>query len=675
VIQGNSADSGAGGGIRLQAVNGTEVSTFPRQPQYWHAVSITNNIIVNNMAGWDGAGISLQDALNVNIVNNTIAHNDSLASSGVLANSIGTPQGSAPAGNCFNAAGTASCPQSAGVTSTPNSALLSTTFTGLTLTCPSGHSGCQNFSNPYLFGDVLWQNRSFYVGVGGFGAGTVNQQKLVTLFDAFTNTAAPTQTATGACSTGVSYWDLGVRGDTSRTPGSNSLHYSISPVYSVLTSTSGYTANHNMSSDPLVVSEYCNGSRVPPECSVADGCGGLNGFGVPPGIADSVVPNPVFSLTPSATVDEGNNWINVSWGPLSLTNPSVQGTDGNYGGGPMLGNYALTSASPAVDYIPVNVSLPTGLSLPTTDFFGNKRPDSGSASCIDVGAVELVSSSGACASGPPPTLTSISPTSGVSGNAIAVTLTGTNFAAGATVNVPGRSGITVTGVTVVNATTITATFTISATAPLGGDSVTVTSGGVTTAPVTFTVVLPPTLTAISPTSGARGSVNLPVTLTGTNFAAGATVNVPGGSGITVGGITVNGAGTQITTTFTIAAGATLTARNVTVTSGGVTTTPVTFTVVAPAAPTLTTIAPTSGSRSSGTPVAVTLTGTNFVTGATVNVLPAGSGITVSGVTVVSPTRITATFTLSGRAPTGANTVSVTTAGGGPSNTVTFTVTP
>jgi len=52
---------------------------------------VTNNIIANNVAGWDGAGISLVDALAVNIVNNTIASNDTTASSGVLFNTLGAP--------------------------------------------------------------------------------------------------------------------------------------------------------------------------------------------------------------------------------------------------------------------------------------------------------------------------------------------------------------------------------------------------------------------------------------------------------------------------------------------------------------------------------------------------------------------------------------------------------
>ena len=38
-------------------------------------MTVTNNIIANNVAGWDGAGISLQDALQTNIINNTIASN------------------------------------------------------------------------------------------------------------------------------------------------------------------------------------------------------------------------------------------------------------------------------------------------------------------------------------------------------------------------------------------------------------------------------------------------------------------------------------------------------------------------------------------------------------------------------------------------------------------------
>src|SRR6266478_1198466 len=102
LIMGNAAESGSGGGIRFQGVNGTDVTTFPMQPSRWYSIDVTNNIIANNVAGWDGAGISLLDALAVNIRNNTIISNDSTASSGVLFNTLAAPlassQGSCPYG-------------------------------------------------------------------------------------------------------------------------------------------------------------------------------------------------------------------------------------------------------------------------------------------------------------------------------------------------------------------------------------------------------------------------------------------------------------------------------------------------------------------------------------------------------------------------------------------------
>jgi Bacterial Ig domain len=392
LIQGNMAESGAGGGIRLQQVNGTEVSTFPANPGRWNGVSITNNIIANNVAGWDGAGISLQDSLNVQIVNNTIVSNDSLASSGVLTQTVGYPVASAPAGNGVCAVGglQTSCPQSAGVTSTQNSPLLLTSLSGLTLTCPGGQpdSSCHGFSNPLLQNNVIWQNRSFYVGVGNLGQGTMNQQKLVSLFDAFTHAPAPVQAAAGACTAGLgNYWEIGVRGDSG--PTNHGSGFTLNPTYSVMSNTSGYSGT-NSSTTPPLVRQYCNGSRVPPECTVANGCGGPSGYGVPPGIADATAPNPVFSLTPSATVDEGNNWINVSWGPLALNNPFVTsgagstGT-GNYGSGPSFGNYGLSAA---IDNVPVSQP------HPPLDFFGNPRPETGGDGLFDPGAVEFAAGGG-----------------------------------------------------------------------------------------------------------------------------------------------------------------------------------------------------------------------------------------------------------------------------------------
>src|SRR4029077_9104085 len=133
----------------------------------------------------------------------------------------------------------------------------------------------------------------------------------------------------------ASYWDVGVRGDTG--PNNHAVAaWTIARSGSVLTpGGSSGPGGGNSKGNPNFVSSYCDGSRTPPETP------GLlaMGWSVPPGISDATVPNPIFNLTPAATVDEGNNWVNLRWGPLSLTNPSVAGGPyGNYGGGLPLGN-------------------------------------------------------------------------------------------------------------------------------------------------------------------------------------------------------------------------------------------------------------------------------------------------------------------------------------------------
>jgi hypothetical protein len=378
MMMGNAAESGSGGGLRLQNINGSEVVNFPTRPSSWYSVTVTNNIIADNVAGWDGAGVSLQDALAVNFVNNTVMSNDSTASSGVLFNTFGAPLASSSGPTCpSTGCGTTSAPQPAGLVSVQNSAILTANLPA-TITCPAGHfSGlianngtCRKASYPLIANDVFWQNRSFYIGVGALGAGTLNQQNVVTLYNSFSGTpgtTAASQTTTGQCVSGANYWDIGVRGDTG--PGNHASTVTLTPTYSVLTNTSenGLGSNNLLATNPAVVSQYCNGSRTPPEFKSA-------GYQVPPGISDATVPNPVFNLTPAATVDEGNNWINISWGPLSLTNPVTGAT---------LGNYALAPSSLAIDRIPSSVS------HPSTDFFGNARPDPADLAHFDIGAVEF----------------------------------------------------------------------------------------------------------------------------------------------------------------------------------------------------------------------------------------------------------------------------------------------
>ena len=78
---------------------------------------------------------------------------------------------------------------------------------------------------------------------------------------------------------------------------------------------------------------------------------------------------------------------------------------------------------------------------------------------------------------PVATVSSISPTSGARNTAnLPVTITGTNFTAfGTNLRGLGNNGLTATGVTVVNSTTITATFHITATAGLTTRNIGVTT--------------------------------------------------------------------------------------------------------------------------------------------------------------------------------------------------------
>ena len=229
IIMGNTAESGSGGGIRLQTINGTEVTRFPLQPGNWYQVDVTNNIIANNVAGWDGGGISMQDALKVNLVNNTINSNDTTASAGILFNTVTAPLASTPPPTCKTSAGaTTVCtgPQAAGLVTMQNTVNLTEGINaaqGGTVICPAGHfvpttnlltlfgavnGTCKGFSYPKIENDMIYNNRSFNIQVGNLGTGTLNQQNLVTLVPQLN------QTVTGDCESGASYWDIGVRGDT-----------------------------------------------------------------------------------------------------------------------------------------------------------------------------------------------------------------------------------------------------------------------------------------------------------------------------------------------------------------------------------------------------------------------------------------------------------------------------
>ncbi|MDB6042166.1 MAG: hypothetical protein JWM63_717 [Gammaproteobacteria bacterium] len=427
LIVGNSAESGSGGGLRLQQVNGTELALFPTNPDRWYTVTVTNNIIANNVAGWDGAGVSLEDALKVRLVNNTIASNDTTASAGVLFKALGAPMAASPPpgctptpdptqpqnGNCTSS-DAPHLPQPAGLVTMVNTPNLVESLP-TSVICPAGFNYgrdqdsrqnqrtnglCRTLSMPAVVNDIFWRNRAFHVGYADAsgseivnpitGTGNVSQQNLVALFPALN------QSSTGQCvnaSGFPSYWDVGVRGDTSLTNhtvvgftpvlGAPSINPTLFVNNSILTANpAGYvngSGNQVPGSSPLV-GEYCNGSRVPPE-------NGGHGYNAPAGRSETTGLSPVFTfnnIAVAATVDEGNNWINLGYGPLTLYSPANQDMAGDALDGRTLGAYSTRpSATAAVDR-----GLNNAAGVPDTDFFGSARPHN-NGNPVDIGAVEV----------------------------------------------------------------------------------------------------------------------------------------------------------------------------------------------------------------------------------------------------------------------------------------------
>ena len=139
----------------------------------------------------------------------------------------------------------------------------------------------------------------------------------------------------------------------------------------------------------------------------------------------------------------------------------------------------------------------------------------------------------------------------------------------------------------------------------------------------------PTVTSVSPNSGSTGG-GTGVTITGTNFVSGATVKFGGTSA----------------TNVAVASSTSITAKTPGHTAGAVTVVVTNsdgqngtlnngYTYTNPA-PTVTSILPSTGTVSGGTPV--TITGTGFLAGAAVSL----GGAAATGVNVVSSTSITAT---------------------------------
>ena len=386
---------------------------------------------------------------------------------------------------------------------------------GTQVACPTGYGygtgtalndgTCRSVSLPRLANNVFWQNRPFHVEVTNATDPLQAQQKIITvvpsLNQTYTGQVVTQGTYINAPGSGaaVSYWDLGVRGDTSPTPNSGS-GFALAPSNSVLTSTSGY-AGSNSTGNPAVLRQYSNGARIPPEnCLGVDAIDQprCKGYYAPVGRAEFTGLPVEFSLNQvvvAATVDEGNNWVSLNYGPLSL----IDSVDPQH---PVLGNYAIGTGSQAIGMTTSGEGSDYTVA-PTTDFFGSPSLNRKSNNAVDAGAVEFVATTGGAAS---------------------VTPSGVTF-----VNTPGTSStqtltlrnngtVTLTGITVVVAKTAPPPLTPNPFTRLAGGCGTTLAAGATCAiTLQFTAPATPgtstgtaTITASAPVSGS------PVTLSGTS---------------------------------------------------------------------------------------------------------------------------------------------------------------
>jgi hypothetical protein len=515
LIMGNSAESGSGGGLRLQQVNGTEMGIFPLRPDRWYGVTVTNNIITNNVAGWDGGGVSLQDALKVTFVNNTVASNDTTASAGVLFKTLAAINSSAPPPGCTPTADPSqpqnpNCldpnaphvPQPAGLVTMENTPNLKDSLPAIVI-CPpgfgytngNGTNSCKNISRPVLTNDMFWQNRAFHVDIVSVGSGLQSQQNLIAL------TPLLDQTVTGDCPAGASgsYWDIGVRGDTS--PTNHGGGATLTLGNSILTSNTDYPGNVQPGASP-VIAQYCNGARVPPEnCSSTDTLdkATCKGYNAPAGRSETTGLSPVFvfdGITPAATVDEGHNWINLTFGPLSLFSTAGQSMLASATVGSAVGAYSIPGTSAAVDN-------GTNTNAPAADFFGNPRART-AANRADIGAVEYMR--------PAIAVAVVTPASVAFGNVVVNTTS-----ASQTVTLSNNGGAAFTGINVV----VTAPF---ARVP-GGCTATLNAGATCTITVTFSPTALGVVNGSATITGNVGVLNSPVALSGTGVAATYTASV------------------------------------------------------------------------------------------------------------------------------------------------------
>lgn len=256
---------------------------------------------------------------------------------------------------------------------------------------------------------------------------------------------------------------------------------------------------------------------------------------------------------------------------------------------------------------------------------------------------------------PGPAIPRIAPSSASQGTQQAVVITGqnTHFITGTPVISLG-SGITATLLGVDSATSLRAMLTISPSAAPGTRTVTVTTGTeVATGANLFNVIGPPALVSMNPAAAAQQQT-VPVTITGqfTSFTPSSVVALGAGVTATVTAATATSIQANVTASpIAVPGPRTLSVDSLTL--------PNAFTVT-PGPAAITTLSPAFAQV--GTTLTVQVTGslTNFQQALTTASL--GSGITINGITVTSPTQASLSLTIDPAAAIGFRTFTLLTGG-------------
>jgi len=327
----------------------------------------------------------------------------------------------------------------------------------------------------------------------------------------------------------------------------------------------------------------------------------------------------------------------------------VQGTTTAYfGTGITVNSLTVSSATAATVSITIN---------PTTTLGGRTvTMTTGSEVATDINGFSVSQGSAA--------ILSLNPATGAQAASVSVAVVGsnTNFQQGVTTASFGPN-IGINSVTVTDLTHATVNITISGSATVGTQSVSLTTGGeIASLANSFTITSGTAqITNVNPGSGNQGDTADLISITGqsTHWVQG-TTTASFGSGVTVTSLTVNSA-TSATAVIAIAAGAAIGNRTVTLTTGSeVANSSATAFSVAAGAPSAT-ANPNFGVEGTNPTIVISGSFTSFVQGVT-TVTFNDSQITVGTVSVNGPTQLSVPIQISTQASVGSRTITMNTNG-------------